>query len=108
MEIQKSQEKKVLVVRNDKLGDFMLIYPALALLKNSSQDIHVTVLIPEYTVEMAKICPWIDEVIIDPGSNASFSKQYSLYKVLRNHKFNAIITLFSTTRIGLLAFLSPR
>ena len=105
MDIEASP-KKVLVVRNEKLGDFMLIYPALALLKKSSADIHITVLIPQYTADMAKICPWIDSIIIDPGSKASFSEQYKLFKELRIQQFNAIITLYSTTRIGLLALLA--
>lgn len=63
MEIQTSVTK-VLVVRNDKLGDFMLIYPALALLKQSAPHIHISVLVPGYTADMAKICPWIDDIIL--------------------------------------------
>lgn len=102
----KNSTTKVLVVRNDKLGDFMLIYPALALLKKSAKHLHITVLIPKYTADMARICPWIDDIIIDPGSKATFSKQYELYKELRKQKFKAIITLYSTSRIGLLAFLA--
>ena len=105
MEINTSATK-VLVVRNDKLGDFMLIYPALATLKRSSPDIHITVLVPHYTADMAKVCPWIDSLIIDPGSKAPFSEQYSLFKDLRKQKFDAIITLYSTTRIALIAFLA--
>lgn len=84
----------------------MLIYPSLALLKKSNKDIHITALVPQYTLEMAKICPWIDEIIIDPGSEAMFSEQYRLLKILRKSKFNAIITLYSTFRIGFLAYLS--
>lgn len=96
----------LLVVRNDKLGDFMLIYPALALLKRSVNNIHITVLIPQYTSDMAKICPWIDDIIVDPGSEAKFSEQYKLLKNIHEQKFDAIITLYSTTRIGFLAFLA--
>lgn len=105
METQNSVTK-VLVVRNDKLGDFMLIYPALALLKQSVSNIHISVLIPQYTSDMAKICPWIDDIIVDPGADANFSKQYKLLKNLHLHQFDAIITLYSTSRIGLLAFLA--
>lgn len=105
MEIQTSVTK-ILIVRNDKLGDFMLIYPALALLKKSVKQIHITVLVPQYTADMAKICPWIDEIIIDPSSGATLSEQYKLLKKLHQQQFNAIITLYSTTRIGFLAFLA--
>ena len=102
----KASVTKVLIVRNDKLGDFMLIYPALELLKKSSNDIHITVLVPKYTTDMAKICPWVDSIIIDPGSKATLSENYRLFKELRKQHFNAIVTLYSTTRIGFLAFLA--
>lgn len=102
----KNSVTKVLVVRNDKLGDFMLIYPALALLKQSVNLIHITVLVPQYTADMAKECPWVDDIIVDPGSGAPLSEQYKLLQKLHNQHFNAIITLYSTTRIALLAFLA--
>jgi ADP-heptose:LPS heptosyltransferase len=44
--------KRILVVRNDKLGDFMLAWPALALLKQAGCE--VTVLVPEYTAPLAR------------------------------------------------------
>jgi len=97
---------KIFVVRNDRLGDFMLIYPVLALLKQYINHIHITVLIPQYTSDIAKVCPWIDDIIVDSGSNATFSEQYTLLKKIRKKKFDAIITLYSTPRIGLLAFLA--
>ena len=105
MKIQNSVTK-ILVVRNDKLGDFMLIFPALALLKQSANNIHISVLIPQYTSDMTKVCPWIDDIIVDPGSDANFSEQYNLLKKLYEQQFDAIITLYSTTRIGFLAFLA--
>lgn len=98
--------KKILIIRNDRLGDFMLIYPALALLKQSVKKIHITVLVPQYTVDMAKICPWIDDIIVDPGSEATLSEQYKLLKELHKQQFDAVITLYSTARIGFLAFLA--
>ena len=100
----KTSSTKVLVVRNDKLGDFMLIYPALALLKKSSNNIHITVLVPKYTVDMARTCPWIDDYIIDPGSDASFYQQYKLFNKIHTKKFDSIITIYSTLRVGFLAF----
>jgi len=40
-----SDLKKILIIRNDKLGDFMLTSPSLALLKENLPDfIHVDVL----------------------------------------------------------------
>lgn len=58
--------KKLLVIRNDKIGDFMLAWPSFAMLKASLPDCHITALVPKYTVALAELCPWIDAVIIDP------------------------------------------
>ncbi len=57
--------KKILVIRNDKLGDFMLIFPALSLLKKAFPAAEIHALVPEYTAPMAKLCPWIDHVVTD-------------------------------------------
>jgi ADP-heptose:LPS heptosyltransferase len=50
---------RILVIRNDKLGDFMLAWPALALLKRSLPQSHLSVLVPAYTQSLAEICPWV-------------------------------------------------
>ena len=81
---------RILVVRNDKLGDFMLAWPALALLKQSVPDAHVTVLVPRYTQELAAICPWVDAVLTDPEELSEVHRK----------RFDAVLTLFSTRLIG--------
>ncbi len=45
--------KKILVIRNDKIGDFMLAWPSFAMLKNSLPECHITALVPSYTVELS-------------------------------------------------------
>lgn len=98
--------KKILVVRNDKLGDFMLSFPAFALLKASLPDSRVYALVPEYTKDMADACQWIDETLIDKWQNSDISSTFSLLKLLRQYHFDAVITLYSTTRVGLSASLA--
>ena len=96
-----SAPMKILVVRNDKIGDFILSFPALAILKASLPDSQITVLVPNYTAELAAACKWIDNIIIDPGKDASLLQTLKFYKKLRTLNFDAVITLFSTTRIGI-------
>lgn len=88
--------KKILVVRNDKLGDFMLAWPALARLKRSLPDACLTVLVPPYTSAIAKECPWVDDVLLD-------TEKLSYRDFIG---FDHIITLFSTSRIGFKAWLA--
>ncbi len=92
--------QKILVIRNDKLGDFMLSYPSFALLKQALPDCITFALVPEYTREMAETCQWIDKIIIDPGKDSGLRELRGLIKTVRSCNINAAITLFSTTRIG--------
>lgn len=98
--------KKILVIRNDKLGDFMLSWPALALLRQSLPQCEIHALVNSYTADMARLCPSIDQTIIDPGPQAPWSSQWTLAQSLRANSYDAAITLFSTTRIGLVLSLA--
>ncbi|EPC00690.1 hypothetical protein L861_12925 [Litchfieldella anticariensis FP35 = DSM 16096] len=96
--------RRILVVRNDKLGDFMLAWPALACLKRALPDNHIGVLVPSYTAPLARACPWIDEVLLDPGPHGNRSAQRDLLDQLRERHFDALLTLYSTPRIGWLGW----
>ena len=89
--------KRILVVRNDKIGDFMLAWPSFAMLKRS-MNCHVTALVPGYTAPLARLCPWIDEVILDPGAHADKEQQRALLARIKAAAFDASICLFSNTR----------
>lgn len=94
----------LLVVRNDKLGDFMLAWPALASLKQASPTPRISVMVPAYTAPMARLCPWIDEVLIDPGENAGRAAHQALLRKVKAADFDALLTLYSTPRIGWLGW----
>jgi len=96
----------ILIVRNDKLGDFILSLPSFELLKTCMPDATIFALVPEYTSELAQTCPFIDKVIIDKPLNNPISDNVSLQKELSSHKIDSIISIYSTTRVGLAAFLT--
>lgn len=96
-----SKPEKILVVRTDKLGDFMLSYPAFAMLKDSLPATELHALVQSYTRPLAELCPSIDKVVVDPGPDAGITKVMPLIRELRKERYDAVITLFSTTRIGL-------
>ncbi len=84
----------------------MLAYPSFALLKMYLPDAQLYALVPSYTKDMAELCPEIDRVLIDPLARGKWHSAFTLAKVLRQEKFDAIITLFSTGRVGLAAALA--
>ncbi len=101
-----SNIKKILIIRNDKLGDFILSFPVFVLIKQSLPDCELHVLVPNYTHELAKNYSWIDSVIIDSDATSTFTEQLKVLRTIREEKYDAIITLFSTTRIGIFSFFS--
>ncbi len=86
---------RLLLVRNDKLGDFILAWPALALLKHYQPHAHITMLLPPYTAPLAALCPWIDAVMLDRQQSVG-----ELQQELRRQPFDGVITLFSTQRVA--------
>ncbi|MBI1422070.1 MAG: lipopolysaccharide heptosyltransferase family protein [Gammaproteobacteria bacterium] len=102
----KPHTNKILVVRNDKLGDFVLSFPALRMLRRGLPDTEIHVLVPAYTRPIAEMNPDIDRVLLDPGQAAGWRGLWQLSGLIRRERYRAVITLFSTTRIGLACWLS--
>lgn len=96
--------KKILVIRNDKIGDFMLAWPAFAMLKQAVPDAEITALVPPYTEVLAQLCPSIDKVIVDCGQDADKSSKKALVREIKSHRFDASICFFSNTYNALLVW----
>jgi len=96
------KQHKLLVIRNDKLGDFMLAWPAFSLIKHYWPELHITALVPEYTAAIARLCPSIDELLIDDPDDSA----WKLSSKIRKKEFDAVLTLFSTGRVALATLLA--
>lgn len=73
----------------------MLSWPALFLLKHYLPESHVSALVPSYTAPLASLCPWIDTITIDTQQSA-----VSIAILMRTGSYDAMLTLYSTTRVG--------
>lgn len=92
----------ILVVRTDKLGDFITALPTLYVLKNHNPSNKIIACVAPLNEELAKSCDFIDSVIVDDTKNSIFSLVQKLHK----EKIDASITLFSNTRVALAQFLA--
>ena len=92
---------RILVIRNDKLGDFMLAWPAFSLLKQQYPQAQITALVPGYTLPMAEICPWIDAQITDDRRDSVLSDAVHLSRKISAGRFDVSISLFSEMRTAL-------
>ncbi|MDT8282891.1 MAG: glycosyltransferase family 9 protein [Gammaproteobacteria bacterium] len=98
--------KKILVIRNDKLGDFMLAWPAFSLLKQQYPNTEITALVPEYTALMAGQCPWIDKVLIDTREASFFKNINKLTRQIRPQHYDMAICFYLETRTALALWLA--
>lgn len=101
-----SPGKKILLIRNDKIGDFMLAWPAFALLKKQYPAVQITALVPEYTAELARQCEWIDQVLIDKKATGFLRDITCLKRRIQAGNFDLSISLFSQGRTALALWLA--
>lgn len=97
---------RILVVRNDKLGDFMLAWPAISLIKQQYPESAIIALVNKYTKPMADLCPWIDETLIDIEQGSSLSRSLQLAALIKSSRIDASISLYSTTHSALALWLA--
>ena len=79
--------RKLLVVRNDKLGDLILILPALKLIKSSCSNIQIDCLVDKKYSEISSITKYIDNTIYDDTN---------LVEVINNKKYDFSISFYSS------------
>lgn len=86
----------ILVVRNDKLGDFITALPTLYVLKHYDPSNRIIALVAPLNRKLAESCNFIDEVIVDESEDI-----LELAFKIKQARIDASITLFSNTRVAL-------
>lgn len=75
MQIHKENIKNILVVRNDRFGEFLLNIPAFRALKETFTHARLIIVVDPYVREIAQSLPFIDEIIEwDRGRHALLEK----------------------------------
>jgi len=92
----------ILVVRNDKLGDFITALPAIYLLKHHNPQNKIVVCISPLNEALARNCEFIDDIIIDRAEKSSFW----LASRIKEKNIDVSITLFSNTRVAFAQYLA--
>ncbi|HLD23704.1 MAG TPA: glycosyltransferase family 9 protein [Sulfuricurvum sp.] len=86
----------ILVVRNDKLGDFITALPTLYVLKHHNPSNRIIALVAPLNRKLAESCDFIDEVIVDESEDI-----LELAFKIKQARIDVSITLFSNTRVAL-------
>lgn len=91
----------ILVVRTDKLGDFITALPTLCALKMHDPQNRIVACAAPLNRELAEACDFIDEVIVDEGESL-----FAFAGKLKKANIDVSLTLFSSTRVALAQFLA--
>jgi len=92
---------RILVVRNDGLGDLILTLPSISWLRKESPGSQITVLVSSKTKDILWNNKDIDEVMIDHKENV-----LSLARRLKQKRFDVSYVLFPSLRNSLACFLA--
>lgn len=105
--VDKEKVKNILVVRNDRFGEFLLNIPALRALRQSFKNARITVVVKPEVKELIEDNPYVDEIIVD-----NFSRKIRFFGVLkiaaqlRRQRFNIAIMFNPSKIFNILSFLA--
>lgn len=97
---------KILAVRNDRFGEFLLNIPAFNALKKMYPKAKLTVVLSQATKELVAFIPSIDETIIWEHKKHTTKEILSFSKKLRKEKFDLCVILNPTKEFHIISFLS--
>jgi len=97
--------KNILIVRNDRIGDVVLSLPLAGLIKKHYPDCKVTFLLRNYTKDIVKGHPNIDDVIILKEDNGKIPIWKNVNQ-LKNGSFDTSIIVYPTFITALIIFLA--
>ncbi|MFA5089653.1 MAG: glycosyltransferase family 9 protein [Candidatus Omnitrophota bacterium] len=106
MPIIPQKVKNIFVLRNDRLGEFLLNIPALRALRESFPYARISVALDPYLKELGEDVSFIDEIIEWPGQRHSILKRLSLVRLLKKKRIDIAIMLNPSKEMNICTFLA--
>lgn len=98
--------RKILVVRNDRFGEFLLNIPAMRAVKETYPAAQLHVAVAAGVAELARAVPLIDRVIVFPAQESSWLDRCAAVLRYRREKYDAAAVLNPTALAHQLLFWS--
>jgi len=94
--------KNILVVRNDRFGEFLLNIPALRALRETFTGARITAMVNPYVKELAECIPFVDEVWTKAQKTELKRRKFDIAVMLNPSKEWNLLTFFSgiPVRVG--------
>lgn len=97
---------KILVVRNDRFGEFLLNIPALNALKRTYQGVRLTLVVDPYVRELAQSIGCVDEVITWERGRHRVFEMLKFSAKLKKQKFDLCVILNPSKEFNIISFLA--
>ena len=102
----KKEVRKILAVRNDRFGEFLLNIPALRALKESFPGSRLTLVVNPNVRELAECIDFVDKVITWENKKHKILEVLKFSKELKNEKFDLCVILNPSKEFNIISFLS--
>jgi heptosyltransferase-2 len=101
--VSSDKQKRILIIRPDRIGDVVLSTPIPRELKKAYPDCFISVLLREYTKDIYVNNPNVDDIIADAGKK-DLNYKVQLIKEIRSHNFTHAFMLLPTERMNWILF----
>lgn len=104
----RSDFKRILLVRTDRIGDVLLSTPVIKALRDHYPHAYIAMMVAPYAKEVVEGNPWLDEVIIydKDAKHKSWRRTLKFSRNLAKKRFDLVIALHPTNRAHMVTFLA--
>lgn len=106
MPINNREVKNILVVRNDRFGEFLLNIPCLRALRAHFTAARIILVVASYVKELAECVPFIDEVIVWDRVKHKLWQELNFVNLLRKRNFDIAIMLNPSKEFNIFTYLA--
>lgn len=106
MQINEKEIKNILLVRNDRFGEFLLNIPAFRALKQKYRLAKLTLITSGYNVELAQCIESIDEIIPWENKKHTFKEIFQFIRELKKRRFGLCVIFNPSKEFNLISFLA--
>jgi len=86
-------QKNILIVRNDRFGEFLLNIPAIRAVKESLEGSRVILAVDPYVKELAEKVPYVDEIITWRNGRHSLSETIGFSNLLKKKDIDVAVIM---------------
>lgn len=103
---RKSNSKRILIVRTDRIGDVLLSTPVIKAMRDEYPDACIAMMVSPYSKEIVEGNPYLDEVIVydKEAKHKSWASSMEFAKYLKTKKFDLALVLHPNNRVHLITY----